>query len=181
MRDIMGGWLPKPPRRTLEARPAWVRAMEPGDIQAVQNVARRAWADTYHDTIPQEVQDKFLERAYSRASLERRMVSDVFLVAVLGGEVVGFADFESVSRGAAYLGALYVAPEYQRRGIGELLLREGIAAFPPATRFTLRVEGRNVRAQGFYRRHGFKVTGEAIEDLFGHESREVEMMLVADG
>ena len=158
-----------------------VRAMKRSDIRAVQDVARRTWDDTYHDTIPQGVQAKFLERAYSEVSLKRRMTSDVFLVAVLGGEVVGFADFEPVSRRAAYLGALYVLPEYQQRGIGTRLLRAGIAAFPTTTKFTLRVEKHNSRAADFYRRHGFEATGEATEDLFGHESREIEMTLSEEG
>lgn len=193
MKDISGNWLSKLTRRTPEdlgtrlraSRPeadlARVRAMEPADIRPVQDVARRTWARTYRDTIPREVQDKFLERAYSRASLERRMVSDVFLVAALDGEVVGFADFEPASRTAAYLGALYVLPDRQRCGTGARLPHAGIASFPPATKFILRVEKHNARAEAFYRRHGFEVTGEATEYLFGHESREVEMTLLEEG
>ena len=168
-------WFSKLTGRVPKDQPAAIRTMKRGDIHPVQDVARRTWADTYEGSIPDEVQSKFLERAYCEASLERRMASDVFLVAVLERSIVGFADFQPVSKGNAYLGALYILPDHQGRGIGGLLLQRGIAAFPPATEFTLRVENNNECARAFYERHGFEFAGEVVEDLFGFESREIEM------
>ncbi len=173
--DIGNGWFYKLTHRVQKDRSATIRTMKRGDVRPVQDVARRTWSDTYKGNIPNEVQDKFLERAYSKTSLERRMTSDVFLVAVLDREIVGFADFQPVSKGGAYLGALYVLPDHQDRGIGRLLLQRGIAAFPPGTEFTLRVENNNERARAFYERYGFEFAGEIVEDLFGFESREIEM------
>ncbi|MDQ3302260.1 MAG: GNAT family N-acetyltransferase [Actinomycetota bacterium] len=153
-----------------------IRHMQPGDIAAVQEAACRTWAHTYDGIIPEEVQKKFLDRAYSDASLARRMESDIFLVAEDAGEVVGFADFQSVSKAAAYLGALYVLPDHQRLGIGTRLFETGLTEFPPSVGITLRVERHNARARRFYEAHGFRITGETTEDLFGHESHEIEMI-----
>lgn len=149
--------------------------MRPEDIPAVRQAARRTWSDTYDGVVPEPVQDKFLSRAYSNAALGRRMERDVFLVAELDGEVVGFADFQPISRTEMYLGAIYVLPRHQGAGVGTRLLKTGIAEFPPSTKITLNVERGNVRARLFYESHGFQVTGETTEDLFGHESHELRM------
>lgn len=152
-----------------------IRALRPADIAAVQEVARRTWSHTYDWVVPEKVQKKFLDRAYSDASLTRRMGSDIFLVAEDAGEIVGFADFQPVSKTATYLGALYVLPKHQRLGIGTHLLEAGLAKFSPPVRIMLRVERHNTRARSFYEARGFRTTGETTEDLFGHESHEIEM------
>ncbi len=71
-----------------------VREMGVGDFGVVQEVARITWAETYRGIIPEDEQASFVERAYSEEALRHRMQAGVFLVAVLGGEVVGFADFD---------------------------------------------------------------------------------------
>ena len=150
--------------------------MRPKDIPAVRRAAHRTWSDTYSDTIPEEVREKFLERAYSEAALGRRIKRDVFLVAEVDGEVVGFADFQPISRAEVYLGAIYVLPEHQNVGVGTRLLRAGTEQFPPSAAITLNVERANDRARSFYEAHGFRVTDETTEDLFGHESHELRMI-----
>lgn len=149
--------------------------MRPEDIPAVQRAARRTWSDTYRDTIPEPVQEKFLAHAYSEAALKRRMERDFFLVAEIDGEVVGFADFQPISRAEVYLGAIYILPEHQSVGVGQRLLKAGIEKFPTSAKTTLKVEHGNDRARRFYEAHGFRVIGGSTEDLFGHESHELQM------
>lgn len=154
-----------------------IRDASVGDFRGVEKVARTTWDHTYKVTIPEDVRRKFVSRAYSAESLRRRVDSNVFLVAVAGLEVHGFADFRTLSDKEAELAAIYVLPEAQRRRIGARLLETGIARFPPGTRVVLRVERDNTRAQRFYETHGFTRAGEYEDEFYGHVIHEVEMVL----
>ena len=154
-----------------------IRAASVEDIPEIQRVVRTTWHHTYRDTVPERVRAAFLEGAYSEGSLRRRTASNVFLVALHDGNIVGFADFRPLSGGRAELSAIYVLPGMQGRGIGARLLAAGIARFARETRFVLRVERDNAPALRFYEARGFRRAGGVTEELFGHEFHEVEMIL----
>ncbi len=154
-----------------------IRTARGEDASGVQRVARTTWHHTYRDIIPERVRVAFLDLAYSAASLRRRIGSNVFLVALQGGSIVGFADFRPLPDGPVELEAIYVLPEMHGRGIGTSLLRAGIAQFSGKTGFVLRVERDNAPARRFYEARGFRRSGEFTEELFGHEFHEVEMLL----
>ena len=105
------------------------------------------------------------------------MESNVFLVATANEEVLAFADFRPLSETVAELGAIYVLPAMQGRGIGARLLKAGIECFPPTTNFVLRVEQDNTLARRFYEAHGFTRTREHAEAFYGHVVHELEMTL----
>jgi ribosomal protein S18 acetylase RimI-like enzyme len=115
--------------------------------------------------------------AYSADSLRLRMGSNVFLVALKAGNVVGFADFRSLSQTEVELAAIYVLPEVQSKGVGGRLLAAGIVRFAAGTRFVLRVERDNASAQRFYESRGFQSLSESTERLFGYEFHHVRMSL----
>ncbi|HEX6709184.1 MAG TPA: GNAT family N-acetyltransferase [Rubrobacter sp.] len=140
-------------------------------------MARTTWDHTYRESIPESVRAEFVGQAYSADSLRRRMESNVFLVATEGGEILGFADFGSLSETEAELAAIYVLPGMQGGGIGARLLEAGIGAFPPGTSFVLRVEQDNVQARRFYEANGFRRTGEHTDAFYGHVVNEIEMTL----
>jgi len=154
-----------------------IRNAVPHEIHEIQRVARKTWDDTYRGSIPEGVRREFVSRAYSADSLGRRMESNVFLVAAKGGEIFGFADFRRISETSVEVAAIYVLPEMQGHGIGARLLEAGIGRVPQTTKVVLRVERDNTRAQRFYEAHGFRSAAEHAEDLYGHEVREVEMVL----
>ncbi len=154
-----------------------VRDAQPDDIRAVQRVARTTWDHTYCDSVPERVREEFVSRAYSTELLRLRMRSNVFLVALQDGNIVGFADFRPISQTEVELAAIYVLPEMQARGIGGRLLAAGIARFAAGTRFVLRVERDNEPTLRFYEARGFRRSGEFTEELFGHEFHDVEMVL----
>lgn len=154
--------------------------MKPADIGDVREVARQTWSNTYKDVIPESVQRKFLDHAYSDTSLSRRMESGVFLVAAVDTKVLGFANLNRLSRSEVFLGAFYVLPEAQGLGIGSRLLETGIGRFPSAERFVLRVARENTKARLFYKSRGFRETGEFEEALYGHKVHETEMVLDAN-
>jgi len=159
--------------------PVEVRDAGIDDVREIQNVARTTWDHTYRESIPASVRAEFVSQAYSEHALLRRMESNVFLVATEGKEILGFADFRSLSETEAELAAIYVLPEMQGRGIGACLLEAGIGTFPPRTSFVLRVERDNAQAQRFYEAHGFRRAGQHTDAFYGYVVHEVEMILHA--
>jgi ribosomal protein S18 acetylase RimI-like enzyme len=147
------------------------------DVREIQRVARITWDHTYRETIPESVRRKFVGQAYSADSLRHRMESNVFIVAMMGEEILGFADFRRLSETSVELAAIYVLPGMQGRGIGSRLLESGTGRFPPLTKFMLRVERDNTRALNFYEAHGFRRTREHAEEFYGHVVHETEMIL----
>ena len=157
--------------------------MDVRDLRAVREVARITWAETYRGIIPEDERTSFVERAYSEEALKQRMKTGVFLVAVLGGAVVGFADFDpgTGKPGEVELAAIYVLPEMQGRGVGTRLLEVGIGRFASAESLTLRVARDNIDGRRFYEARGFRVVGEHVWRTSGGEVTELEMVLKIGG
>jgi ribosomal-protein-alanine N-acetyltransferase len=87
-----------------------------------------------------------------------------FVVAEIDDRVVGHA-FSDVYGGHGHLIRLVVHPAYQRRGIGEQLLRESLlqqnrlGAYP----FTLNTQIDNAASQELYRRYGYQLNGRPVK------------------
>lgn len=160
-----------------DTKRAEIRVASAEDIPGIQRVARTTWQHTYRDSVPERVRAEFLDRAYSAESLEARVRSNVFPVALHEGSIVGFADFRPLSRIRVELAALYVLPDAQGRGTGTRLLKAGIERFAQRTEFVLRVERENVPARRFYEAHGFRPRSESAEVYLGHEFHDIEMTL----
>lgn len=76
------------------------------------------------------------------------------------GEITGFAALVE-----DFLAALFVAPRHQGKGTGTRLLK--LAQKMRGT-LELSVYAENERAVEFYRKHGFKVVGQGVEEATGH-------------
>ena len=148
---------------------AVIRAAAEEDIPAIQDIARRTWADTYRGLIPEDAQAAVLDKAYCSESLGRSIEAGTFLVADVGG-VAGYVDVEYDGT-QMNLHRLYVLPEYQRLGLGRKLLiaavertRSGIAPAGRDLSFSVplvaHVERDNPQARAFYKKAGFVEDGE---------------------
>jgi len=142
-----------------------VRPARTTDVEAVQAVAGLAWRDAYTGLLRVETIDAFLERAYTRDRLERRISQHAFLVAEEDERVVAFADaMEEPDR--VKLAAIYALPALHGLGVGTRLLDALRARFVRRP-FSANVVAGNRKGEVFYERRGF-VPGEAFEvDLFG--------------
>ncbi|WP_420595025.1 GNAT family N-acetyltransferase [Deinococcus sp.] len=160
----------------IELRPA-VSA----DAPALARVHVQSWAETYQGLMP----DGFLSGMTSQTMQERRQTlwtqtleegQDVVLVAVQGGEVVGFAsggptDFAGYD---AELFTLYLLKSAQGTGIGRALVRELAQALGAAGHASLLLWVLNVNpTRGFYERLGGVLIGEKTVSVRGGELREV--------
>lgn len=143
------------------------------DIPDIQSIARRTWAATYADLIPDDVQDQLLNSWYSSDGLEQTIRSDrtIFLLARTQQHPVGFAQFAQLSPEAAALARIYVLPEYQNQGIGTTLLDAAIAELKAlgVKKLSVEVERDNQTGRRFYARKSFKEIGESMANLPGHQ------------
>ena len=155
-----------------------VRRATEVDIGAIRSVARQTWAFAYRDLIPNWAD--LVGHWYTDASLRSRMERGVLLVAteVAGEGVVGFIHLVPNRRvpGEVGLAAIYVLPEYERRGIGTRLLHAGLEAIPDARRVVVHVQHGNALGMGFYAARGFRAVREFDDDVGGgYPLRMVEM------
>jgi ribosomal protein S18 acetylase RimI-like enzyme len=144
-----------------------IRRMESADNAGVQRVARETWAATYRGIIPDDVQARFLERAYSEESLRLRRERGLMLVAERDGAIVGFANIVPTGDHEADLAAIYVLPEAQGSGIGSRLLDAAMTALPDVTTLWVRVERDNAIGRRFYDAKGFTEVDAIVEQIAG--------------
>ena len=146
-----------------------IRAMKLEDIAAVQQIAKISWNDTYDGIIPIEVQNLFIERAYSTAMMMKRLEKTSVYVAVHDDQVVGFANLTRVDEdGDAELTAIYLLPSHQRMGYGKQLLEEGLQHIQDARQLFVYVESDNKKGRDFYENIGFTCIEEFDELFEGH-------------
>lgn len=140
--------------------------MKLDDIPAVQQIAKISWNDTYKGIIPMDVQNLFIEKAYSTAMMMKRLEKTTVYVAVHQEELIGFANFTRVDEdGDAELTAIYLLPAYQRLGYGNKLLAEGLQSIHLAHQLFVYVESENIKGRTFYENNGFTCI-EEFDELF---------------
>ena len=155
-----------------------VRKMQENDIKQVQDVARATWNATYEGMIPADIQEKFLSAAYSDENMQRRMERSLVVVAETAESVVGFANFSGVDDdGIVGLGAIYIYPEHQGKGIGSALLNFAIKELDGAKEIYVDVEKDNQTGRSFYEAKNFKVIREFDDHFDGHILKTVEIVL----
>jgi ribosomal protein S18 acetylase RimI-like enzyme len=155
-----------------------IRKMVQEDINQVQDVAKTTWNATYEGIIPLEVQEKFLNSAYNEDSMKQRLEVSTLFVAEVEERVVGFANFSPVRDGGKVeLGAIYLYPEQQGKGIGSALLQKGIQDLDGVTEIYINVEKDNVIGKTFYEAKGFEVVSEFDDDFDGHLLKTIRMVL----
>jgi ribosomal protein S18 acetylase RimI-like enzyme len=153
-----------------------IRNAETKDILDIQQIAEVTWGETYKGLIPEEIQRKFLQFAYSQQSLENRVNHTLFLVAEIGDKVVGFAN-ANPKKGVTELTAIYIYPHFQGKGIGTKLLEEVIHQLKGFSRLLVDVEVGNNIGEHFYQAKGFKLTEEFVDIFFGHKLNTKRMTL----
>lgn len=143
--------------------------MKQDDIAAVQQIAKISWHDTYEGIIPAEIQDLFIERAYSNAMMMKRLEKTSVYVAIHDNEIIGFANFTRVDEdGDAELTAIYLLPSHQHLGYGKQLLNEGLQHIQDAQQLFVYVESENQKGRTFYERSNFTCVEEFDEFFEGH-------------
>lgn len=142
--------------------------LRPNEAEALADLAALIWRRHYPGIISVEQIDYMLASRYHppliRQSLAR---GDRWDVGREGETLVAFAHSFPLEGGAVKLDKLYVHPDRQRQGLGARLLArvETRALAQGRSHLLLRVNRRNAQAIAAYRKYGFYIAREVVEDI----------------
>ncbi len=138
-----------------------LRAPRAGDMDGVQRVMRETWFTTYTGIFGPEKANTQFERHYSDQAIAYAIgfAPRGFIVAEHAGEVVGVAIADCGTFGRLFVYALYVRPDWQRKGVGNAMLDRLWEIFPAAASMKLEVLEKNSGGIRFYERTGFLAVG----------------------
>lgn len=132
-----------------------VRPYRPDDLDAVVDLWFDTWHATFADLQYHEPKAEWRWRFESEIVAEERVY-----IAELGGRIAGFLAVKDRGDGHGYLHEIFIAPEFQRRGVGTVLMQLAKELAPAGLR--LHTLQRNAQAAAFYERHGFVVVSTGV-------------------
>ena len=129
------------------------------DIPIIQDIAQQTWPITYGGIISRVQIVYMLDLMYSTETLEKQMFQEqIFLIADVGNNPIGFASFRVIEDSVYKLDKLYILPNAQNIGVGKKLLLEGIKRVINVGGKELQLQvNRKNEAVGFYKKMGFVV------------------------
>ncbi len=140
------------------------------NVDMVKSVARAIWQVTYKDIISQQQMDYMLDNMYSTDKIMQEIEKGFqWEVASIDQDIVGYLDYIMEQDQRVFLSKIYLRPEVQKKGIGQILLNRvidfskrngGLAVY-------LTVNKDNTKAISFYERNGF-VTVDAVVAEIGN-------------
>ncbi|WP_404968952.1 GNAT family N-acetyltransferase [Staphylococcus pseudintermedius] len=143
-----------------------VRIATPDDVIGIRDVATKAWYNTYLNIYAASTVNELLAASYNEEHLRKRLEEQLFMVAIEGQEVVGFANF--IQGSELYLSAHYVRPHSQNKGYGRLLLEQGLAHYEGQyDAVYLEVDTKNEKGVAFYEQEGFEIIRTYEHVIYG--------------
>ena len=153
--------------------------MCPEDAEALSALAQRIWRAYYPALISVDQIEYMLKRNYTVEMLRQNLADgQKVMLARQEGVIKGFMGLgelatmkhplqrgERTGEGCYYLHRCYLAPELHGKGAAQALFDATLKQMPQVTLIRLQVHRRNVRAQAFYKRQGFRVVLEHDFDL----------------
>ena len=172
-----------------------IKRAVPEDAEAIMNLKRQAWLKAYvseeYEISIDDIEKKFPEDSLPNAienwqkgiASEQDKNEKATFVARLDGKVVGYTS-PCTEDGQRRLGALYVSPNVQGKGVGSKLLESAVKWHGVDEDIFVHVVSYN-SAVGFYEQHGFQKTGVEFPQEFDEEHGikllpEIEMVLKAN-
>lgn len=144
-----------------------IKPITTDDVKKLQEVSRITFKDTFDPfTAPDDMQ-KFLKEDYKTDKLikEIKNPNSRFFFLMQNGEVTGYlkinvgdAQTEHLKPNSLEVERIYLLPAFQHKGLGNVLFdyAEEIARKENKDYLWLGVYEKNINAQHFYKRHGFK-------------------------
>ena len=134
-----------------------LRPYAASDEDAAIELWRRSWQTAYPDI------DFSARLDWWRERWRRELVPQAsIVVAEMDGVIEGFVTVEPKT---GYLDQIVVAPEFWGSNVAAMLLDEAKRISP--ARLDLLVNKDNVRAIGFYQKHGFALAGDDVNPVSG--------------
>jgi ribosomal protein S18 acetylase RimI-like enzyme len=139
-----------------------IRPATPEDAPALSALAVETYTEAFGHSFTPEDLAAHLARYLSPEAFLRALKRDIILLAEAEGGLIGCAQFgDGEGGGDQELRRLYVASDFQNRGVGGALMEAALAhpRMRGAPRILLDVWEHNPGAQRFYQRYGFEVVG----------------------
>jgi GNAT superfamily N-acetyltransferase len=161
-----------------------VRHATVDDADAIEQVRIATWQATYRGLFPDALLDQMqpnVERRRDRIRTVSESQAEVWFVAEVAGEVVGFAiacrerTADPVYKGE--VAAIYVLPAHQGKGLGRALIRESVRelAGRGMTTLLIWVLRENSIGRAFYERLGGVARREKPVEMPGIPEGHVEL------
>ena len=157
------------------------------DLHKLQQISRETFYETFKDDNSAENMNAFLEAAYNLPKLEKELddSSSQFFFVTVREEVAGYlkinmedAQTEAMGDDALEVERIYIKPNYQKHGIGKLLLNHAIelALLNNKQKIWLGVWEHNENAIAFYKKLGFVQTG--AHSFFMGDDEQIDLIMV---
>jgi len=150
------------------------------DCLAVAQVHVQSWKESFAGIVPQTFLDKMSVEKRAKAFAVGFSADSytMYVAEVQGRGVVGFADFgeprESIGAYEGELYAIYLLPEFQRKGIGERLFNLGVDYFIGRGKGSMYLLALKVSPyRSFYEKMGGQVVGKKQVEIEGVMCDEV--------
>jgi ribosomal protein S18 acetylase RimI-like enzyme len=147
-----------------------IRLLRLDEADALVELAGHIWRTCYPGIITVKQIEYMLAQRYKPGLVKQLLArGDLWLAAMAGDVMVGFAHGHPLQDGDYKLDKLYVHPDFQRHGIGGRLIAEVArqALRHGCNRLLLRVNRQNQPAIDAYLKHGFTVETIYMEDIGG--------------
>ena len=131
-----------------------VRRSRPSDAASLREVLHDTYESTWLPQLTPEAAEAYRGEDRPAAYVGERGL--LFLVAEVGGEVVGLVDWDG-----DFVNALHVLASHARSGVGSRLMDHAEAAMAAAghARARLETDTFNIRSQAFYAKRGYREAG----------------------
>ncbi len=183
-------------KQELDRMPHSVQPAKPEDAEGIFDVQRLTWIATYPNAEAGITEEDIRVRVEGehgelipqkierwRSGIEATGNERATFVVRDNDKVVGFVA-PGIRDGQRRIGAIYVLPETQGKGVGGKLLQKALEWHGRDEDIFLHVATYNHNAIDFYKKNGFEETGNEIKDEVaqldnGKEIPEIEMVLKA--
>jgi GNAT superfamily N-acetyltransferase len=176
----------------LERRSVIISRATPGDAGTILKIKRDAWLGAYvneeRGVTAEDIKKRMGDMSIGIENWQRGLANEAqsneraTFVARVDNEIVGYTSPHIID-GQRRIGALYVSPKAQGKGVGTGLLDRAVEWYGREHDIFLHVLNYNQNALGFYERYGFEKTGKEIADEPEHGITlppEIEMVLRAN-
>lgn len=152
-----------------------LRSATPSDVKEIKSFLTSTWLETY-TFIPTLVIDQIFTTWHDIEKLELELKNrDILCNLVFDtSNLIGLITLKRFDDEQYFLARLYIKLDYQRKGIGKLLLNNFIETYKPSKIF-LHVEEQNQKAIDFYLKNGFLQIKKNSENIFGYELNTIVM------
>jgi ribosomal protein S18 acetylase RimI-like enzyme len=181
----------------FDKQPVEIERAIPDDAEIICDIRDRAWLETYPNTelgitvedvrvMAQGPNGEYVPRraSYLKEQLAKDGPNQATFVAKVDNKIVGFIDPRIDEINHRRIGAIYVAPEAQGRGVGSKLMKQVLDYYGREQDIYLEVVSYNQNAIDFYKRFGFEQTDAIIPKEEGRPDYlkslpQIEMVLKA--